>query len=194
MQVLPESSLLGVQNIRLREGFHFGEHDPCFAPQPFNLSLVPHLALIPFPDSMDTNILWVFPTEDEFELIPGHLLSPIPLGRISQDLITILEKCFFDMVASQKSPMSNAHPKGREYRACIRILISRLLLPATFKQAVMLWRLTQHNCLELHAHISWMADVKPSWGTEHAWKTDSLRSVVGAITDKRDVVEYCFRV
>lgn len=194
MNVLPESSLLGVQNIRLRQGLHFGEHDPCFAPQPFNLSLAPHLALIPFPGSMDTNILWVCPTEGEFEPIAGHALSPLPLGRIPEPLITMLERCYLDMVASRKSAASNAHPKGREYWTRIRILISRLRSPATFQQAVIVWRLTQRNCLELNAHITWMSDIKPIWGTEHAWETQSLSSVVGAITDKREIVEYCFRV
>lgn len=194
MKVLPESTLLGVQNIRLREGLHFGEHDPCFAPQPFNLSLAPYLALIPFPGTLDHKIFWVCPTEEEFEPIAGQRLSPVPLGRISESLVTTLEKCYLDMVASPRAAASKNDPKGREYRTRIRILSSRLLSPATFQQALVVWRLIQRNCLELHAHITWTADIKPIWGTEHAWKTEELAEVVGAITDKREIVEYCFRV
>lgn len=184
MGVLPESLLLGVQNIRLREGFHFGEHDPCFALQPFNLSLAPYLALIPFLGTLEHKILWVCPTEEEFEPITGQRLLPVPLGRISESLVTVLEKCYLDMVASPRAAASQNDAKGREYRTCIRILSSHLLSPSTFQQAVIVWRLIQHNCLELHAHITWMVDIKPIWGNEHAWKTQELADVVGAITDK----------
>lgn len=194
MKVLPESSLLGVQDIRLREGLHFGEHDPCFSPQLFNLSLAPHLALIPFPGTLEHNIFWVSPTEDQFEPIPGQCLSPVPLGRITEPLMTMLERCYLDMVAAPKALAAKNDSKGREYRTRIRILSSRLLSPATYQQAVMVWRLIQRNCLELHALITWMADIKPIWGTKHAWKTEELSEVVGAITDKREIVEYCFRV
>lgn len=194
MQTLPESSLLGVQNIRLRLGMHYSEHDPCFAPQPFNFSLAPHLALIPYPGSLHTITFWVAPTEDEFELIDGHKLSPVPLGRIDENLVSLLEKEFFDMVANPSCSVSKNHPKGKEYATRIRLLLGRLRAPATFQQALMTWRLAQRNCLELHAHIAWLTEVQPTFTAEHAWKTHEVRSVVGSITDKRDVLEFCFRV
>lgn len=194
METLPSCSLLGVQNIRLRLGMHYGEHDPCFTPQPFNFSLAPHLALIPYPGSLDNLIYWVSPTEEEFELIAGHKLSPLPLGRIDANLVTLLEKEFFDMVANPASKLSKDHPKGKEYATRIRLLLARLRAVATFQQALMTWRLAQRNCLELHAHITWLTEVQPTFTREHAWKTHDIRSVVGAITDKRDVLEFCFRV
>ncbi|KAE9387635.1 hypothetical protein BT96DRAFT_1004919 [Gymnopus androsaceus JB14] len=184
MQTLPESSLLGIQTIRLHHGLHYGKHDPCFAPQPFNFTLAPHLALIPYPGSLDTITLWVCPMDEESEAIAGHKLSLVPLGHIRRDLVAHLEKEFFKILANPDSKASKAHPKGKEYCMCIRILLSHLLSPATFQQALMTWRLAQRNCLELHTHVVWLSKVKPTFTSEHAWETHEVRSVVGAITDK----------
>lgn len=191
---MPESTLLGIQTIRLRHGMYYGEHDPCFTPQPFNFSLAPHLALIPYPGSLPTITLWVCPTEDEFEPIAGHRLSPIPLGRFSKELVALLEKEFLDILANSDSKASKGDPKGREYCTRIRILINCLLLPATFPQALMTWRIAQRNCLELHAHVLWLSKVKPTFTVEHPWQSHEVREVVGAITDKREILEFCFRV
>lgn len=171
MQTLPESPLLGVQSICLCYGLHYGEHDPCFAPQPFNFTLAPHLALISYPGLLDTNVLWVSPTEDKFEPIAGHRLSPVPLGHISSDLVSLLEREFLDILASPDSKVAKGDRKGNEYCTRIRILISRLVAPTTFQQAVMTWRLVQQNCLELRALVVWLSAVKPTFTGEHAWKT-----------------------
>ncbi|KAE9386867.1 hypothetical protein BT96DRAFT_948799 [Gymnopus androsaceus JB14] len=166
MQTLPESSLLGIQTIHLCHGLHYSKHDLCFTPQPINFTLVPHLALIPYPGSLDT---------------------------ITLDLVALLEKEFFEILVNLDSKALKADPKGKEYCTCICILLSCLLSPATFQQALMTWRLAQRNCLELHAHIIWLSKVKPTFTSEHAWETHEVRSVIGAITDKREVLEYCFR-
>ncbi|KAE9389077.1 hypothetical protein BT96DRAFT_1003611 [Gymnopus androsaceus JB14] len=179
--------------IRLCHRLHYGEHDPYSAPQPFNFTLAPHLALIPYPGSLDTITLWVCPTDEEFEAIAGHKLSPVPLGHIRRDLVAHLEKEFFEILANLDSKASKAHPKGKEYCTRIRILLSRLLSPATFQQALMTWRLAQRNCLELHTHVVWLSKVKPMFMSEHAWETHEVQSVIGAITDKQEVLEFCFR-
>lgn len=196
MDKLPDS-ILGPQNIRLRQQLHYGTHDPCLVPQPFN-TLTPHLPLIRFPGGpqMTTMIFWFLPPEEEFEAIDGHKLSLTPLGRISSHYLSQLKHQYHEILTSATSSSSsvNGHPKIREYRTRIRVLFDRLTTPATFQQASMLWRLAQCNCLEMEAKIIWLRDVQPTFTVENALRVHPLRDVVGAVTDRLEIVEYCYRV
>ncbi|KAF9064977.1 hypothetical protein BDP27DRAFT_1425270 [Rhodocollybia butyracea] len=74
--------LVGMQHIRLQRHFNFGEHDPIFMPQPFDLC-VTHLALIRKPSlEGEHKILWALPDKSEFEPIDGFKLTDVPIGHL----------------------------------------------------------------------------------------------------------------
>lgn len=192
MSTIPDINV-GPQNIRLRRQFHYGEHDPCLSPQPFDLR-VPHLILLRFPGGGDnsTTIWWTVPSELEFEPIDGHKLSSEPLGFLPKHYVDTLKSMSDSLVPSDAK--STTDSKVKEYRSRIRYLFTRLSTPSTYPEALMVFRLIQRVCLELEAQIQWLSSVKEEFNKPHAWKTHALRSVVGALTDRLDIAEFCFRV
>jgi hypothetical protein len=153
--------LLGIQNIRLRKELHYGEHDPCFSPQPFHEE-TPHLPLIPFPGSSEgaTDVLWVIPSEDDFEPIAGQTFSPTPVGLISKNCIDQLDveltrisnRTSIPPRPSSSSTGEDDHANPRQpstdhkvqtYRTRIRYLLQRLWAPSVYNEAVMMWRIAQ---------------------------------------------------
>lgn len=113
--------LLGIQNIRLRRGLHYGEHDPMLMPQPFNQA-TPHLMCIRFPGSGDNTICWMLPDEEAFELIPGQSLSNKPLGHLPSHTVGALTDEFEQFIsrlvahppiwAPENAPTSGKLPKA----------------------------------------------------------------------------------
>lgn len=94
--------------------------------------------------SLIRTALWVCPTDDKFEPIAGHRLSPVPLWCTSSDLVSHLEWEFLNILASPDSKATKGDWKDNKYCTCIRILFSHLVRPAIFQQAVITWRLIQH--------------------------------------------------
>lgn len=194
--------LLGTQHIRMRRQPHFGEHDPCLAPQLFDES-TPHLICIPFPGSTDNNILWTLPSEIDFEPIEGHKLAEDPIGHLPKHLLDRLSEEYTHIVlalgardsSSSKAPVSATNdPKVKEYRSRIHYLLSHLQSPLKFSEALMVWHIIQCNCLELHARITWIQSIAPKFKAPSAWMVPSPLNVVGAITADLKIAEYCFRV
>lgn len=203
MDTMPPHLFLGVQNVRLRRELHYGEHDPCLAPQPFDLSTA-HLTVIRFPGSAPstatpgdgyTTILWARPSETDFEPIAGQTLSENPVGLMSSNLIEQLEKEVEDIYRRLSSPRNPAaDPKVKEYRARIRYLLARLRSPSVSSEANMIWSIAQRVALELDARITWTVHVEPFWEKATAWKVPATREVVGTLTDRLEVAESCYRV
>lgn len=199
--------LLGVQNICLRCGLHYGEHDPMLMPQPFNQA-TPHLMCIRFPGSGDNMIFWMLPDEDSFESIPGQALSTKPLGHLPTDTVGKLNHEFESLIIRLGAPPPVWAPdnapnatvlmkdiKVKEYMSRFRYLVSRLSSPAIFREAIMVWRIAQHILLELDAHITWLQLVAPQFmGPHSSWEVPDIRSVVGTLTDRPEVTENCYQV
>lgn len=188
----------GNQNIRLRRQLHYGEHDPCLVPQPFNIN-ARHLSLIRFPGGdTDTTIFWTYPSELEFEPIDGQRLSDTPLGRIPSSYTDTLNQLFHQLTISSASSTYASDVSNdssvKDYRRRYRSLVARLQHPATLTEALATWRLAQVNFLELEARILWLTSVKPIYMVENSWETHSLRNVVGAVTDRLNTAESLFRV
>ncbi|KAF9060619.1 hypothetical protein BDP27DRAFT_1429844 [Rhodocollybia butyracea] len=146
MKSLP-NLLIGTQQVRLRRDLHFGEHDPCLSPQPFHEETL-HLPLIPFPGLSEggTKVLWVLPSEDDFEpmadveitrILSRTLIPPHPSSLSTTD----------DVAPCQPS----SDPKVRAYRARLHYLLQHLWAPAVYGEAAMMWRIAQCVGLELDA-------------------------------------------
>lgn len=148
METLPHPPLLGIHRIRLRKQLHYGEHDSCYVPQPFNV-YAPHLALIPFPGSetlfagdltLSSQIAWALPCESEFQPLDGHKLSSIPLGFIPKHYATEL-KFLYNHLPTH-SNLTSDH-KILDYCMQFRHLLEQLSSPATFMEALMVWQISQ---------------------------------------------------
>lgn len=199
--------LLGIQTIRLRRDFHYGEHDPLFMPQPFDES-TPHLMCIWFPGSGDNSIFWTLLTEDLFEPIAGQALSSNPLGRLPSEQITQLHGAYENILLYVSSPAPvkapfdaptsaalTKDPKVKEYSSRFRYLLNRLYSPSIFAKALMVWRISQRLLLELDARITWLQLIAPVFlGPHSSWETRPLCSVVGALASRPDIAENCYRV
>lgn len=196
--------LLGTQHICMRRQLHFGEHDPCLAPQLFD-ERTPHLTCIPFPGSTDNNILWMLPSENDFEPIEGHKLAKDPIGHLPQHLLDHLNDEYTRILlglgagardsSSLKTSVSAANdPKVKEYRSRIRYLLSHLQSPSKFGEALMVWHIVQCNCLELDARITWIQSIALKFRAPSVWKVPLPLKVVGAITADLKIAEYCFWV
>lgn len=188
----------GNQNIRLRQQLHYGEHDPCLVPQPFNIN-ARHLSLIHFPGGdTDTTIFWTYPSALEFEPIDGQRLSDTPLGRIPLSYTDTLNQLFHQLTISSASSTYASEVSNdsslKDYRRWYRSLVAQLQHPATLTEALATWCLAQVNFLELEARILWLTSVKPIYMVENSWETHSLRNVVGAVTDRLNTAESLFRV
>lgn len=205
------AEIWGNQRVRLRKDYHYGEHDPILMPQFLNTSVL-FLALIRLPDTNPPfHILWIKPGEDEFIPIKGFKLALLPIGRLQKELVEALERPYLQLYrsvndtrpsSSDPSTSSNlssassslrSDTKFKDYCGRIRFLLAHLstaVIP--FSEAIMAWCICQRNILELDAYITWMLRVKPSWGKAHSWRTNAIRSVVGAITDETDLAENCF--
>jgi hypothetical protein len=178
-------------------------------PQFLNPSVL-FLALIRAPEPK--NILWHKPEEDEFEPIDGFKLAELPIGRLKKELVEALERVYHQFCESANDARSSSsglshspdtsatssvrsHFKFKDYCGRIRFLIAHLnnaVMP--FSESMMCWCICQRNILELDAYVTWIQRVKPTWGQAHSWRTTSLRSVVGCVTDQPDLAESCFRV
>ncbi|KAJ3833209.1 hypothetical protein F5878DRAFT_665846 [Lentinula raphanica] len=208
---LPEP-LLGLQNVRLRANYLYGEHDPLLHPQPYD-SAVPHLPLIPLPE-LD-HILWLFPDESLFQPIDGFKLAAEPIGHLPKEMIEALEHEYMSIIRdlhasapssvspatsfssspSTTSPSAVNDGKVKIYRSRIQYLLGHLKHEAsTFSESLMAWRICQRVCLELRARITWIQSVEPRWGVHQAYRVPSLRAVIGALTDRPEIAESCLRV
>lgn len=136
--------------MRLRRQFHYGEHDPCFSPQPFDMQ-TPHLSLLRFPGpgtgDNHMTIWWSIPSEEDFEPIDGHKLSPNPLGYLPKAHIDILKSMSDLLTLSNMKMVTNL--KVKEYCSRLHYLFTHLSTLATFSEALMVFCLIQRNCLEL---------------------------------------------
>ncbi len=197
---------LGNQNIRMRKEYHFGEHDPCFTPQPFN-SRTSHLTCLQFPQSVNvgfSEFMWFLPRPDDFTLINSNV-SSVCLGVIRQDLHNVLSNQFLKIKkhvsavlnSSAEGTDSNKRIKGDtklwDYWARIQYLLGRMSAPSTYEEAAMTWRLTQRLCLKFDARLTWISRVQDMFYTPDARQLP-LQPVVGAITDWLDVALNCYRV
>lgn len=197
------NAIYGTERIRLRKEYHYGEHDPCLVAQPFSLR-TPHLACMPFPGSGDSNVLWALPSEDEFHPIDGYKLASIPLGVIDKNVVEQLHEKFLQIrsrglllvpsLLSVASTAAQSDPKVKEYCARAQYLLTRLLSPSIEQEALMTWRLAQRICLELDGRITWLAVIEPEFTKPSAFKVPAPLNVVGAITDRADFAEACYRV
>lgn len=196
--------LLGVQNICLHQALHYGKHDPCYMPQPFN-ELTPHLLCIPFPGTGCTMTVWLLPSEESFEAELGHQLSQNPLGHLPNTFVdqlsdtyglTVLHLTAHSSGPDAPSPVSiNSDSKVKEYQAHFRYLLSQLNSPATYSEAIMTWQIAQQILLELDARITWLQDIAPKFSGPHsAWEVPVLLPVIGTLTDRRDIVDNCYRI
>lgn len=166
------------------------------------------LALIRLPETADPfHSLWYKPEENEFDAIEGFKLAELPIGHLQKELVEALERPYLHIYRSVNDarPASSLDPspatslrsdaKFKDYCGRVRFLLAHLATAVIpFSEAMMAWCICQRNILELDAYITWMVHVKPTWGEAHSWRTDKPRSVVGAITDKPDLAENCFRV
>ncbi|KAJ3964298.1 hypothetical protein EV361DRAFT_942404 [Lentinula raphanica] len=204
---LPEP-LLGIQNIRLRANYLYGEHDPLLHPQPYDPA-VPHLPLIPLPE-LD-QILWIAPDETVFQPIDGFKLAAEPIGHLPKEMIEALEHEYMNIVRDLLAPVpvsssltmdsssltipsaQNDH-KVKAYRSRIQYLLGHLTHEASnFSETLMAWRICQRVCLELRARITWVRSVQPQWGVLEVYRVPSLRAVIGALTDRPEIAENCLR-
>ncbi|KAF8880246.1 hypothetical protein CPB85DRAFT_1443014 [Mucidula mucida] len=130
--------------------YHFGEHDPCFTPQPFNLC-TPHLTCLQFPQSVNvgfSEFIWFLPRPDDFTLIDSNI-SSVCLGVIHQDLCNVLSDQFLKIKkhvsavlnSSAEGTNSNKCIKGDtkswDYRAHIQYLLGQMSAPSTYEKAAM---------------------------------------------------------
>ncbi len=134
--------LLGEQTVRLKKQLHYGVHDPLLFAQPFS-SRTPHLCLIRYPGGthFDTTIFWDIPPEDKSELANGHQLLTVPLGLIAKDYTTLLDEQFRLLQVSASVISSASEPKVHEYIKRMRYLLARLASPATYPEALMVFRI-----------------------------------------------------
>lgn len=197
MDTLPEI-LLGEQDIRLRRDFHYGKHDPLFVPQLYN-SLIPHLMCIPLAGTIDSNIMWYLPSDKEFEAIPGHKLSSVPLDLIIPTLVEHLSNeyhCFVLQFTSSDTvrPSISTDAKIRDYHSRMNYLLNRLACPTTFNQARMVWRIAQRVALELHGRITWLSQIDGRFTTAYTGIVPETCFIVGCYTEDPLIVESCYRV
>lgn len=201
METLPHP-LLGVQQIRMRKQFHYGEHDPNLVAQPFN-EQIPYLCLIPYPYTTDaTNTtVWYMPQESTFEPIDGHRLSQDPLGLLPDNDVRLLEMQFHDLTTSfsqlppsQISVSSAQSSRMKDYKTRIRFLINRLRTPMLWAEAIQCWVFAQRCNLELKALQTWVTSVGPIWDSQPAFAVHALRDVVGALTEQPVVAQKLYQV
>lgn len=201
MHVLPHP-LLGIQKIRMRRDMWYGEHDPCVAPQPFNIRSA-HLCCIQHPDATLTHlndIFWLLPDETDFLPLDNNA-SSIPLGFINENLVALLESACRKMRQDLASLVTDRAPssalsddsKIKDYRGRIKYLLDHLRLPATFEEARMIWRLVQRVSLELDARILWVDQVERVYSERSAQRCPT-RNVVGALVENFDLAERLWRV
>lgn len=185
--------LLGTQTVHLRRDLHYGEHDPCLMPQPFDNDN-PHLACLHYPGMGTHRIFWSLPSKESFEPLPGHNLSDIPLGHLPPIELEQLHGTFMDLklildspppaYAPDGAPSStalNADLKVKEYQSRFHYLFTRLADSAIYSEAAMLWRIAQRNLLELDARITWLQLLQPKFTVVHSsWQVPDPRPLVGA--------------
>lgn len=102
--------------------------------------------------------------------------------------------------APQNAPGSlalMADSKIRGYRSCFGYLVNCLRIPAVYSKALMVWRIAQRILLELQGRVTWLQLIEPVFmelGALELWELPPTRSIVGAITDRPEIVESCYCV
>jgi hypothetical protein len=196
MSYIPPINIANTR-VRLRRDGHFGPDDPFFMPQvqretAKGRDTALYLAAVqvspPQDSSLQDRILWHELTDPDFEAIATH---PLCHGLLSKRVLECLQAKIKSLTNTLSDPIRDfADQRLRDDGVVLRCelylshCVALLHQPASKRETVTVFRLTQRACLDLQARVDWLMEYRPRFArATPASEACPVANVIGAITD-----------